>query len=229
MNDKVIEALKHYRYRVLTDSEDLEELYRLRYKCYRAEQSIASNEREIMTDAFDETENCVHVAVERDGKIMASVRLHLLSKLSLASPSLEVFPEVLDDIKRGQTVLDPTRFVIDPSARKRRVPLNFLALRIPFLATMFYDTDLALATVRVEHTAFYNRYLGYELALKPRSYAELHKPLQLLTCKVREQRDTVLAATPFFGPVDDIPHSNITFPTLKGIYVASKEGRFKAA
>ena len=192
MNEQVIEALKHVRYKIVTDGRDLEEVYRLRYKCYRAERSIAENERGIMTDAFDETANCVHVAVEMDGKILASVRLHLMSKLSLTSPTLEVFPEILEDIKRGQTVLDSTRFVIDRAARKQRVPLHFLVLRIPFLATMFYDIDVALAPVRAEHTAFYRRYLGYELEMEPRSYPGLRKPIQLLTAKVREQRDAVL-------------------------------------
>lgn len=229
MNEQVIEALKHFNYKVLTDSQDLEELYRLRYRCYRAERSIAANERKIMADAFDETANCVHVAVKKDGEILASVRLHLMSKLSFTSPTLEVFPEILEDLKSGQTVLDPTRFVIHPAARKQRVPLHFLALRIPFLATMFYDIDLALAPVRAEHAAFYRRYLGYEMAMKPRSYPGLKKPVHLLTAKVREQRDAVLARTPVFGPVAEIPNSSIAFPALSGIYVASKEGRSEAA
>ncbi|MDO8882431.1 MAG: GNAT family N-acetyltransferase, partial [Pseudotabrizicola sp.] len=110
-----------------------------------------------------------------------------------------------------------------------RVPLHFLALRIPFLAAMFYDIDLALAPVRAEHTAFYRRYLGYELAMQPRSYPGLKKPIQLLTAKVREQRDAVLARTPVFGPMDEYSQSDIAFPALLGVYEASKEGRSKAA
>lgn len=226
---RVIEALNNSRYRVLSNSHDLEEVYRLRYKCYRAERTIIKNERRIMSDAFDETENCVHVGIEIEGRVLASVRLHLLSKLSLISPSIEVFPEILNDLESGQTALDTTRFVIDPSARKQRVPLNFLALRIPFLATMFYDIDLALAAVRPEHAAFYRRYLGYELAIEPRSYPALKKPIQLLTANVQEQRNGVLARTPVFGPIDEIPHSNIVFPELSGIYVASRGNRSEAA
>lgn len=229
MNEQVIDALKSSRYKVLTGTKDLEEVHRLRYKCYRAERSIPENERGIMADPFDETANCVHVAVEVDGKILAAVRLHLVSKLSLTSPTLEVFPEILDELKRGQTILDTTRFVIDPAARKQRVSLHFLVLRIPFLATMFYNIDLALAPVRTEHAAFYRRYLGYDLTMGPRSYPGLKKPIQLLTANVREQRDAVLARTPVFGPVDDIPHSNIAFPDLSGIYAVSKNGRSAAA
>ncbi|PTQ66400.1 N-acyl amino acid synthase FeeM domain-containing protein [Celeribacter persicus] len=229
MNKQVTEVLKRSRYKVLTTGEELESVYRLRYNCYRAERSIAQNERGIMHDPFDDAENCLHVGVEIDGQLAASVRLHLLSKLSHISPTLEVFPEVLDNLKRGQTALDSTRFVTAPSIRKQRVPLHFLALRIPFLATMFYDIDLALAAVRPEHTAFYRRYLGYDLVTEPRSFPLLEKPVQLLTANVREQRDAVLKRTPVFGPLDDIPQSNIAFPDMSGIYQASRDGAAAAA
>ena len=95
MNIQVIEALKTARYKVLTDSHDLEQVYRLRYKCYRAEGSIPANKSELMADPFDETENCVHVAVEMDGRILASVRLQsMLSRTWFSSTSTST-PEVL--------------------------------------------------------------------------------------------------------------------------------------
>jgi hypothetical protein len=229
MEDQVIEALKRVRYRVMTDRHDLEKIYRLRYRCYRSELSIAENASGLMTDHFDETDNCVHVAVEMDGEIWASLRLHMVSELFPVSPTLEVFPEVADRVERGETVLDPTRFVTDPLARRKRISLHFLALRIPFLAAMHYDIDTALAPVRPEHTAFYRRYLGYELDLKPRSYPSLEKPVQLLTADFRKHRDAVLERTPVFGPVEEYPNADIAFPDLEGIYEPSKKGRSEAA
>ena len=229
MNEQVIEALQRARYKVMTDRHDLEKIYKLRYTCYRREQSIPENDLGMMTDAFDDAANCIHVAVEVDGEILAAVRLHLLSKRALTSPTLEVFPELMETLQTGQTALDPTRLVIDPAARKFQVPLHFLVLRIPFLATIFYDIDLALAPVRSEHTAFYRRYLGYDLALDARSYPGLKKPIQLLTSKVREQRRIVLARTPVFGPMEDIPNSNIAFPDLSAVYQPSRSSRTEAA
>lgn len=229
MNDKVIEALKTARYKVLDDAAAREEIYRLRYNCYRNEGSIPANADERMTDAFDDSKNCVHVAVEVGGELLAAVRLHLVSELCQISPTVEVFPEITKDLAKDRTVLDPTRFVIDPVARKHKVPLHFLALRIPFMATMFYEIDVALAPVRAEHAAFYRRFLGYEEALEPRSYPGLRKPIQLLTANVREQRDAVLARTPVFGPVEGIPNANIDFPDLSDVYVPSGSGRPEAA
>ena len=229
MNEQVIAALEHSRYEVLTKDDDMEDVFRLRYSCYRAEGAVPARADQRMTDAFDETKNCVHVAVRVDGTIRAAVRLHLVSKLCRTSPTLEVFPELLDKLNEGQTILDPTRFVISSSARKRRIPLNFLTLRIPFLASIFYKIDLALAPVRAEHTAFYRRYLGYEPALEPRSYPGLAKPIQLLTANFQEQREQVLARTPVFGPIKDIPGANIEFPSLSGAYAPFKSGSSEAA
>ncbi len=228
MNEQVIGALRQSRYKVMTGREDLEEVCRFRYDCYRAEGSIAENERGIMTDAFDEAENCVHVAVEMDGELRAAVRIHLVSRLSRTSPTLEVFPEVLDRIEQRHTILDPTRLVVDPGARKQRVPLHFLVLRAPVMATIFYDIDVALAPVRPEHAAFYRRYLGHEPALEPRSYPGLLKPVQLLIAR-RAQREAVLARTPVFGPLDDVPEASIAFPALSGAYVAANGKRTDAA
>lgn len=229
MNEQIVTALKQVRYRVMTDSSDLEAIYRLRYTCYRAQGTIAQNEFCRMTDQFDETANCVHVAVQMDGEVLAALRLHLVSKLSHVSPTLEVFPEILDRVEDEQTVLDPTRFVISPDVRKRRVPLHFLALRIPFLAAIFYDIDWALAPVRDEHSAFYRRYLGYKPELKARLYPGLSKPVQLLVANFREQREAVLARTPVFGPVSEFPNANISFPDLSEVYAPSPKGRFKVA
>ena len=229
MNEHVVEALKQVRYSVLTDDDDLEELYRLRYTCYRAEGAVPARADQRMTDAFDRTANCLHVAVRMKGRIQAAVRLHLLSKLCWKSPTLEVFPELLDDLQSGKTILDPTRFVIASSARQQRIPLNFLTLRIPFMASIFYNIDLALAPVRAEHTAFYCRYLGYGPALEPRNYPGLTKPIQLLTANFREQRDTVLDRTPVFGPLEDFPNASIDFPSLSGVYAPSKSGSSEAA
>jgi hypothetical protein len=229
MKEHVIEALKQSRYSILKKDDELEELYRLRYACYRTEGAVASRSDERMTDPFDEAENCLHVAVRLNGKMQAAVRLHLASKLCWKSPTLEVFPELLDDLKAGKTMLDPTRFVISSLGRKKRIPLNFLTLRIPFLASIFYEVDLALAPVRAEHMAFYCRYLGYRPALGPRSYPGLTKPIQLLTADFREQRDKVLARTPVFGPLEDFPEASIDFPSLSGVYAPSKSGSSEAA
>lgn len=218
MQDRVLEVLRQCRYVVLTDDDDLDQVYRLRYDCYRAEESIPPNQKRIMSDPFDATPNCVHVAIEMDGALVSAVRLHLVSDLMLRSPTLEVFPEFLDSPEMGKTLLDPTRFVVHPSARKTRSPLHLLTMRIPFLATIFYDVDTVLAPVRDEHAAFYVRFLKCKHWADPRPYPGLKKPVALLAANNRDQRKAILEKYPFFGHVPSIPQSEINFPDLKGVY-----------
>ena len=228
MNEQILDALKRARYRVLTGPEEREELYRLRYRCYIKEKAIVPNEGRRMTDPFDQTPNCVNVAVELDGEMLAGVRLHLVTQSSPMSPSLEVFPELEEHVKQGMTILDPTRFVVDPDARQQRVPLHFLALRIPMMAAIFYHVDLALAPVRPEHAAFYSRYLGYQVHIGPRVFPGLQKATQLMVADFEKHRAEVLKRTPSLGPIDGIPQSDIAFPILSELRIR-KSGSSDAA
>lgn len=217
MYDQVYKTLEKCRYSVLSDSDDLDQVFRLRYESYRAEDAILENERGIMTDPFDECPNCVHVGVKIDGEFIAALRLHLLSQETPISPTFEVFPELTDLLEAGKTMLDPTRFVVRPGARKMFLPLHLVTLRIPFLAAVSYDVDMVLAAVRAEHSAFYRRYLGCDNYAAPRAYPELTKPIGLMMTVMEESRDKVLEKYPFFGRVDSIPESEIHFPMLPGV------------
>ncbi|WP_298497881.1 GNAT family N-acyltransferase [uncultured Maritimibacter sp.] len=229
MLKQIMDALERCSYAVLTSSDDLDHVYRLRYDCYRAEQSIPENASGTMYDPFDDAENCVHVAVRMNDMFVGAVRLHVVSSLDHASPTMEVFPEIAAWVEAKQTLLDPTRFVVHPTARQLRLPVHYLALRIPFLATDFYQTDIALAPVRTEHSAFYLKYLGYEHSGEPRQYPGLKKPVGLLTAQVRQHRAEVLERYPFFGKVPELPNSDIAFPSLKGIYTPSSGRMCNAA
>ncbi|SMH53254.1 GNAT family N-acetyltransferase [Maritimibacter sp. HL-12] len=215
---KVFDTLEKCRYSVLSDSDDLDKIFRLRYDSYLAEDAILKNERKVMSDPYDESPNCVHVAVEMDGEYIAALRLHLLSNTVPVSPTLEVFPEIRDRLDSGQTMLDPTRFVVRPGSKKNFLPLHLVTLRIPFLAAVSYDVDIVLAAVRAEHSAFYRRYLGCHNAVDPRPYPELTKPIGLMMTIMEESRDKVLEKYPFFGRLDSIPQSEIQFPKLPGFY-----------
>lgn len=222
MYDDIFETLDFCKYAVFTKGDDLEEICRLRYDCYRAEGSIPRNSRGLMWDPDDESPNCVHVAVQFADTLLASVRLHFASDWSWNTPTINVFPDILDALPDGISLLDPTRFVVRPEAREVGLPLHFVALRIPFLAAMFYDVSLALAPVRREHFPFYRRYLGYEVWAQPRLYPGLKKPVGLLATKPWKHREKVLEKYPFFGPVGKDIRSEIYFPELPGVFRASR-------
>lgn len=229
MKEQVLAALKRSEYSVARTAAELEAVHRLRYKCYLAEGAIEANDRGLMEDPFDTLENCVNITIKMDGEMQAAVRLHVVTKSMPLSPTLSVFPEARSYLDAGLTILDPTRFVVDPSARQKRVPLHFLGVRVPLLATMFYDTDLCLIPVRPAHAPFYSRYFHSEMKLPPRPFLGLTTPLQLMITDVRHEREAILERTPAFGPIPDLPMSDVPFPRLRHVAVASGSDSSDAA
>lgn len=229
MYDDVLKTVSYCKYKVFCKDDDLDQIYRLRYECYLAEDTITKNARRIMSDPRDENPNCVHVAVQFGDILLSAIRLHLNSDWSWDSPTIDAFPDILERIPDGQTMLDLTRFVVRPEAREVGLPLHLVTMRIATLAAMFYDIDVALAPVRAEHFAFYRRYLGYDVWAMPRPYPELRKPLGLLAAKPRECRDKILERFPFFGPTESVIRSEIYFPDLPEVFPLSAQPKSRVA
>jgi hypothetical protein len=57
---------------------------------------------------------------------------------------------------------------------------------------------MLLATVRVEHQAFYRRVFGHRVICDARHYPSLTKPISLMALDYPTARDRVLQRNPFF-------------------------------
>ena len=73
-----------------------------------------------------------------------------------------------------------------------------MTVRLPWLASEYFNADLLLAAVRAEHQAFYKRTLGHQAVCEPRPYPKLQKPISLMSLNYREARDRVHQRYPFF-------------------------------
>jgi hypothetical protein len=112
---------------------------------------------------------------------------------------LRVFPDQLaPEIAAGRTIVDPTRFVIDRASSRAHPQLSYVTVRLAWLAAEFFTADLLLATVRVEHQAFYARVFGHRPVCEARPYPSLTKPISLMACDYPARRDQVLRRYPFF-------------------------------
>jgi hypothetical protein len=173
--------------------------YALRYRAYLREGAILEGCDRRFADTFDDAPNALLIGAFEDGALLGSIRLHMLASAGDASPALEAFPEVLGPLRaEGRTILDPNRFVVDREAARRLPELSYLLLRIAFLAAGHFNVDLATATVRREHMAFYRRVLRYHSVCKPRPYPTLTTPLGLMVVNHKVERAAVLARYPLF-------------------------------
>jgi len=202
LSDRITELLRAVEYSTAHNAEEKQEVYRLRYNCYLREGAISPRHDSLLTDEFDEYDHTHIFVLKIDEVIVASIRLHILKGDGVDSPTMRAFGDMLSPyIKAGQTLVDPTRFVVNTEAARRFPDLMYHTLRLPFMAAAHFSAETALAAVRKEHMPFYKRVLRYSKISEPREYPQLVKPLGLMVANYPEERESVLKRYPFFAPL----------------------------
>ncbi|NDV85811.1 hypothetical protein GTW51_03745 [Aurantimonas aggregata] len=197
---KVSSLLEDLEYdRVVTD-EQREAVYRLRYDCYLSEAAIMPSDQARFTDPFDEQSNGFLFAIRHGDRLISSIRLHIATPEYPDTPSTTAFSDVLGEITgRGETFVDPTRFVVDRRVRAATALMPYATLRLAAMAADHFDTDHIIATARLEHTPFYRRVFQLEPRTQPRDYLGLVKPLCLMSNDTETIREKVYTRFPIFS------------------------------
>lgn len=186
-------------YRVALNSNDREDLFKLRYECYRRENTIAENPQGIFSDDYDLMQNSWLFGVYLDDRLVSSIRFHVISPETPMGPAYDVFPDIVRPmIAAGQTVVDPTRLVVSREMTELYPELPYVTIRSAFMAAEYFEAEYMLATVRKEHQAFYKRFFGFAELCPPRPYPMLLKPISLLAANMPAQRDMVVSKFPVF-------------------------------
>lgn len=181
-------------YRVATTPEELEEIYRLRYRAYLREGEIDPIASGRFTDDYDKLDNCWIFGIYADDQLVSSIRLHVISKQRRRGPALDVFPDVVSPlIESGRVIVDPTRFVSDPEANRRYPELAFITMRVPCMACLCFDADYCFATVRAEHRPFYQRIFQAKALCEPRPYPTLKHPICVMQIEVERMRNLLMS------------------------------------
>jgi N-acyl-L-homoserine lactone synthetase len=196
--ERKIELLNRVDYRRAETEEERDEIYRLRYRAYLNEGAIEPNRERRISDRFDDRPNSWIFGVYIDGTLASSLRISVASPQWPDSPSMTVFPDILEtELAKGKVMVDPTRFVADPARAKRIPELPYVTLRLAYVACEYFHADLGLASVRAEHQAFYRRVFLHEPLSAPRDYPGLAKPICLMAVNFPAMRDKVFARYPF--------------------------------
>jgi hypothetical protein len=197
-SDHVRELLKRVDYRLAETDAEKQAIFRLRYQAYLREGAIGPNRSEALTDHFDETDNGWVFGIYIDGHLASSIRVHVASRDNPVSPSLQVFGDVLEpELAQGKTAIDPTRFVADHEMARRHPELPYVTVRLGFAAGEHFNADIAIASVRAEHKAFYRRLFGFSEACAARRGPGLVKPVCLMKLDYRLIHGPVIRRYPF--------------------------------
>ncbi len=197
----ILDRVEYSRVRMdVTDNP----IYRLRYEAYRREEFVPFNDAGIVVDDLDAATNGMSFGVHIDGELVSSIRIHHVTAKYPFGASMKSHPDVITPLlARGETFIDPSRFTADYEASLAYPALPFLTLRIAVMASVYFNADACLATVRTEHAAFYRRVFGSELMGEEREYPGLAFPVQLFGAYVNTKLPATLRRYPFFMSTDE--------------------------
>ena len=199
-SDRLIDLLSKVECRRAESDAEMDEIFRLRYRAYRDEGAIVADRSRRFSDDFDDMDNAWTFGVRMDERLVGSIRVHVASPEHPRSPAVAVFPDLLvRDLEAGRTIIDPTRFVTDRAAKRVHPELLFITVRLGFAAVQHFSADVALATVRSEHQAFYRRLFGFRPMCMPRDYPTLTKPIVMMENRDRSKLVELPTRYPFLA------------------------------
>ena len=194
-----LDLLDRVDYRLCETEAEREEIYRMRYRAYLNDDIIAPRGDRRLTDCFDDAPNSWTFAVYFDGALASSLRISVATPEMPATPSMEVFSDVLEPfLAQGKIIVDPTRFVADPSRARKMPELPYFTLRLAYVACEYFNADIGTAAVRAEHQAFYRRVFMHTVLGEPRFYPQLDKPFSLMAVDFKALRAKVFQRYPVF-------------------------------
>lgn len=195
----VLDLLSTVEYRRCDSGEDMETMYRLRYRSYLASGMVSPNASRIVTDSFDDLANCMNFGVHIEGEMVSTIRLHHVTNENPNSPSAHVFNDVLGDrVSAGETFIDPSRFAADPVATAQFPYLPYMTLRLAVMACVYFEPDFCLSTVRPDHAAFYRRIFDSKQIGSLRQFPGLNYDVVLYQAHYTSVARNTMGRYPFF-------------------------------
>ena len=154
---------------------------KMRYRTYREVDYVDPFHSEEYIDAYDSKENStLYLNIEGESHI-GSLRTTLYSReQQFASiPAFEYFStQIKESLGQNVSILESSRFVIDPKFRAFKPYHLFNTLRAFMLANKIHRPDYVVTTVIPDHAPFYAKLLG----LKPISEPTAMNGLKAVPC-----------------------------------------------
>jgi len=176
---------------VARDEVERQQVYRLRYACYRRSGAIAAHPEEEFCDSFDGAPNQFSFLCRAGGEPLATVRVSVVRPDLdwFEAPSRHVFGDhpAFTRIARGAFV-EASRLCF--AAQARRAAFVRLVANMAALADL-YDAGWLVACPRVEHCRAYQRLFGFRALAGPRRYFGVNFETQLLGIRPSELREFV--------------------------------------
>ena len=196
---KVDALLERTEYRRCDKGEDLEDIYRLRYKAYRSNDMVPKSETHVIHDELDDTPNVYRFGIYVDQRLVSTLRVHHVTPATPFSPSTKAFGDIVYPmLDAGDTFVCPSRFASDPEWTRVYPQLPYVALRLAPMACFHFRAPYGLSTVREDHAGFYKRIYYSERISEPRSYPGVYNRVVLYRTNAHANKERFFKRFPFF-------------------------------
>ena len=217
-NERLRAFTQKIEYReAITDAES-ENIYKLRYLGYQRAGMLSPGASEYFKDRYDETKNGKTFGFYLEGRLAASIRVHVAGRRLPIAPAMNVYSDYLQPLlDRDKIIVDPTRHVVDASEARRFPKLPYATVRVGWMACEHYGADYVLATIPAGHQAFYRRLFGRMLTSEARSYPGIAQPVILLILDYRSERDRVHSRYPYLTSTESERRAIFGSPFIEGV------------
>jgi hypothetical protein len=174
----IFNFLEQVEYRRCESGEDLEAVYRLRYKCFHSHGLLDASEEQTLADPIDQAPNCYIFGVFMDDRLVSTVRIHHLTQKTPYAPTMSVFGDILEPrLAAGETFIDPSRLAVDPDASAWNRVLPHITLRPAVFGNSWFKSTGTISMIREEHSGFYRRFFRSVQMTAPRLYPPFTMPI----------------------------------------------------
>lgn len=196
---KVFSLLEKVEYRRCDKGEDLEDIYRLRYKAYRWNEMVPDDERHVISDELDEVPNVYRFGIYVDRRLLSTMRIHHVTAQHPMSTSTKAFGDVVNPmLEQGKSFVCMSRFASDPEWTRVYPQLAYVTLRLAGMACFYFGASYGLSTVREDHAGFYRRIYYSEQIGEARSYPGVVNRVVLFRTNAYANEERYYARFPFF-------------------------------
>ncbi|MGD0639387.1 MAG: hypothetical protein ABSC22_01450 [Roseiarcus sp.] len=134
-----------------------------------------------------------------DGELAGTTRVNLGADENAILPSLSVYPDLIEpQLREGRVIVEFTRLAARLDFSSAYPELAYMIMRPAYLAAEHFDAEIAIASPRAEHVAFYRRVFRGVQWCEPRDYPGLTAKFACMGADFRAMQHGIEARYPFY-------------------------------
>ncbi len=198
--DRVARMLERVEFRAALAPADREAAYRLRYQAYLRQNLLGPRVDAMLHDEiYDKSDNALTTLTFIDGELASTVRVHVVTNDAAASPTCDVFPDVLaPHLRMRRIIVDPSRLAAQAEMSSEFPELALLALRPAWMAAQHFNADILVLSCAAGHQAFYRRMCGHQTWSGLRNYPKVTAKVVCMGLHFPTGRERVESRYPSF-------------------------------